>query len=662
MSQQFDPNISNEELRIRRMLAYKSLILSILQRCIVFLVIIAVIVAAIVLYFLYKREQQDPHRWKASANLVYNDMQSMREKGNSVPITLVAQIVSPRDVKLLAADAAGIPEDKKNLLDKGLEIFYDRRNPNVLTLKVGWDDKEQAVDLVNAYAAQVINSYTSYRTNSLRGKKEELKKREDANHRDIQDIDKKLRQLTANLTASTPEQELERLKRQLYTLQDTLADLKKQKTNEELKVEQMEESLKKVNLQALHAYDYIMSVIKERNQKFEAKENMLQRFTEHMNETQKAIKEYERAQKKVNKVLKDFRLDSEEDFLLLNNVVSTEKDLKDSQLRLVSLKQYLSSTQKDVEEVLAEIHKVEEYVPVETNLKDSRKKCEDNIKIISAAINEIDSLLSIANQELRILNEAATAGNANGLKSKQYIVAIFVGGLCSAMLAVIIIMIGAQFGCISTAAELHDLAEIEVFSLSESKLKKLDEAHLQEFAHNIFYVLNQLTEERRYLFFGALRGSYSTDIFFEQLLLQFAMNGTRIFLLNLEPYDMATDEADNTAGNEDAEDPVAAELLGVEKKGDVGVFKLGNPNFLSPNERDILNMDIDTLLSQYDKIIFQRKAPFTGKELLLKQAISLTKCCLFSIGKKRSPRSFLKFLRDSQEDQENIITGLFTEP
>ena len=92
------------------------------------------------------------------------------------------------------------------------------------------------------------------------------------------------------------------------------------------------------------------------------------------------------------------------------------------------------------------------------------------------------------------------------------------------------------------------------------------------------------------------------------------------------------------------------------------MFRLGNASFLSPNELDILKMDLETLLKHYDKIIFRRKAYFTGKELMFKQVITLTQCCIFSVGKKRSPRSFLKLLRDNKTSDETIITGLFTEP
>ena len=114
--------------------------------------------------------------------------------------------------------------------------------------------------------------------------------------------------------------------------------------------------------------------------------------------------------------------------------------------------------------------------------------------------------------------------------------------------------------------------------------------------------------------------------------------------------------------NADSEDPIAEELLGVEKDGDTGIFRLGNASFISPNEQDILKMDMDTLLKHYDKIIFRRNAYFTGKELLFKQVISLTQCCIFSVGKKRSPRSFLKLLRDNKTTEETVITGIFTEP
>ena len=223
------------------------------------------------------------------------------------------------------------------------------------------------------------------------------------------------------------------------------------------------------------------------------------------------------------------------------------------------------------------------------------------------------------------------------------------------------IILGIQFGYISSANELRDLAEIEVLDMSVSKLKKLDEIQLQEFAHNAYYLLMQIIANRQLLFCGALRGSYSISSLFDQILLQFAMNGTRVFELELSTYDMGNDTSNNVHMSESS-DQLASELLGVEKYGDKGVFRLGNINFISPNENDIMQMDIETILQHYDKIIIKRQAQFSGKELLLKQLVTLTKCCLFSVGKKKSPRSFLKFLRDSHEDGETIVTGIFTEP
>lgn len=655
-----------EEKRIRRLLAYKSLILSILQRSIVFLVIAAIIVAAIVLYVIYRHQQKDPHRWKTQATLIYGDTIS-KEKIRLLPVDTVVHVISAREYKIKAAQSLeGFQEEKMGLLDEGIKISYDRNSPNMLTLNIGWDDKDQAVALAQAYADQVTLAYSKYRQDQLLRTQKEIKKQETQKQADIKTIDVKLRELTADLAASTIDQELDRLKQQLYTLEETLSDLNKQHNVENLKIKSMTETINSVNLLALKNYQYIMSLIREKNLKVEQEAQMRLKYTERMIEVQKAIAERKRAEKILEKALQDNKVPSEEAFFALDSAVNTERDLKDAKLRLASLDQYLSSTKEGILEVKKRIKEVEDRVPRETELKDNRSKLEDTIKLINAEINDAETSLSTVNQELRVLSKAISAGNANALTAKQYLVSMFVGGLFATMLAFIVILLGAQFGCISTEAEFRDLAEIEVFSLSESKLKKYDEAHLQEFVHNIFYALNQIIEEKRFLFFGALRGSFSTTLFFEQLLLQFAMNGTRIFVLNLEPYNIGSQEGNGIAAGTSAseeEDPIAEDLLGVEKNGDVGLFKLGNANFISPNEREILNMDIDTLLKHYDKIIFKREAPFSGKELIHKQVISFTKCCLFSVGKKRSPRSFLKFIRDTLDrDEETIITGLFTEP
>ena len=658
MTQPFDPNAMNEEeVRIRRMLAYKSLILSILQRSFVFLLLIAVIVAALVLFLLHRQGQKNFFRYRGSINLIYSPTQIRIPDLPSLKIENVYQIISTPLVKKNAGNIAQIPSEKDGNLGRGLEVSLDRKTDNTLTLTVTWDDEEEHAKLLDAYAQAANDEYSLHRRNDLEKKQKQTAKSISQTENEQKKIDDKINKLIQSYPSSL-EQELDKLQKRAARLEEELAGYLQQKVrlSKQLELEKIKSHGKEINpqKQALIKanYKYFMDLIKQRDEALLFRNKQLEKYSADHPDAKLAEKELEGRQALLEKVLGDI---AEED------VLTMDSNSLDVQAQIDTVQQLIDAIlaqQKDLQEKITTIRDLNQEV---TKLQEQRSAKSRQISDLEKKKSDIEQVMQQTRAELGTLTSSMGSYQINGLQTKQYLVALFAGGIVASFVAIVIILLAAQFGSISTAMELHDMAEIEVFTLSESELKKLEPAALQEAAHNVFYDLNQMIEDRRYLFFGALQGSYSTALLLEQLLLQFAMNGTRIFILNLDPFDLNSEES-NGNGTPASEDPITEELLGVEKNGDTGIFRLGNASFISPNEQDILKMDMDTLLKHYDKIIFRRKAFFTGKELLFKQVIALTQCCIFSVGKKRSPRSFLKLLRDSKISEETIITGIFTEP
>ena len=658
MTQPFDPNaMTEEDVRIRRMLAYKSLILSILQRSFIFLLLIAIIVAGVILFLLHRQGQKNFFRHRGSANLIYNPSQVKIQDLPPLLLTNVYQIISTSAVKARAGALANIPPDKQAFLGRGLEASLDRKSQTTMTLSVTLDDESEHETLLNAYVKAANEAYTTHRKNDLQEKEISAKKDITRAETELNKIDKDINTLIQSYPASL-DQELDKLQKRAARLEEEEASYRQQEVrlNKQLQLENAKSEGKEVNpqKQALIKanYKYFMDLIKQRDEALLFRNKQLERYSADHPDAKLAEKELEGRQALLEKVLGDI---AEEDILTMD---SNSLDIQSQLDTLRQLLDTIQTQQKALQEKIKAIRNLNQEV---TKLKEQRVTKARQISELEKKKADIEQAMQQTKNELGLLTAPSGSYSINGLQTKQYLVALFAGGIVASAVAVIIIMLAAQFGSISTAMELHDMAEIEVFTLSESELSKLEPAALQEAAHNVFYDLNQIIEDRRYVFFGALQGSYSTALLLEQLLLQFAMNGTRIFILNLEPFDMNADEA---PANADAasEDPIVEELLGVEKNGDSGIFRLGNASFISPNEQDILKMDMDTLLKHYDKILFRRKAFFTGKELLFKQVITLTQCCIFSVGKKRSPRSFLKLLRDNKITNETIITGIFTEP
>ncbi len=661
MTQPFDPNIQNvespEEVRIRRMLAYKSLIISILQRSFIFLILVAAIVAAIVLLVLHRQGQKNFFRRKSSIDLIYEPHPSRKNPEiPTISLANVFQVISTSTVKEKAGDLAHIPPEKQIYLGKGLETSQDRNTNNTLVLFVTWDNDDEIAKLLTSYASAAQQAYVQYRERVIKEHLKNLNKQIQANEKEISRIDEETQKLNSQYPASL-QQEQDKFQNRVFRLEEEATGYIQQQARLQKRLEAIKKSNKSIDPQKQAIikanYKYFMELIKQRDEAFIFKNKQLEKYKPDHPDAKAAEKEFTERQALLEKVLGQYKIIEEE-------LLTVDSDSIDIQSQYDTMEQLIATTQEKLIEAQKELQKVRSLNQQVNELKDKRTERNNLITDLNEKKADTDLLLEQSKGELDCFIPPRVPISINGLGVKQYIAALFAGGIFASFIAVIIILLAAQFGCINSATELHDMAEIEVFSLSESELKKLDPAELSVAAHNIFYVLNQIIEDRQYLFYGALQGSYSTAILFEQLLLQFAMNGTRIFVLNLEPYDANSEEdSEETSNNED---PIADDLLGIEKDSDTGIFRLGNASFLSPNELDILKMDLETLLKHYDKIIFRRKSYFTGKELMFKQVITLTQCCIFSVGKKRSPRSFLKLIRDNKTSDETIITGLFTEP
>lgn len=680
MTQQFDPSMQNiesmEEVRIRRMLAYKSLIISILQRSFILLIFVAAVVAAVVLLYLHRQGQKNFFRKKSSIDLIYEPKVSPNIP--SISLANVYQVISNRTVKENAGKLGKIPADKLWYLGRGLEAEINRSTENTLTLYVTWDSDDEIDDLLLGYANAAKAAYIAYREKVLKEHLKSLNKQIQSTEKEIETIDNEINKLNSQYSSSL-QQEQDKFQNRVFRLEEELADYVQQRARLQKKLEDINqdktvpEQVKKDNSKETKEekekrekaekekarkqavikanYKYFMELIRARDEALIRLNKTLEQYRPDHPDAAVAQKELDERNNLLKKVLGQHNIIEEE-------VLNVDSDSIDILSQIKTLEQLITVTQDKLILAQKELTKLRGMNKQADELQTKRSEKYSLITDNNSKKAEIDVLMEQSKNELDMFTAPKIPITINGLGPKQYIVALFAGGVSASFVAVILILLAAQFGCISTATELHDMAEIEVFSLSESELKKLDPAELSVAAHNIFYVLNQIIEDRQYLFYGALQGSYSTAILFEQLLLQFAMNGTRIFVLNMEPYDANSEDEDS----EKPEDPIADDLLGVEKEGDTGMFRLGNASFLSPNELDILKMDLETLLKHYDKIIFRRKAYFTGKELMFKQVIALTQCCIFSVGKKRTPRSFLKLLRDNKTSDETIITGLFTEP
>jgi hypothetical protein len=662
MSQPFDPTLQNiespEEVRIRRMLAYKSLIISILQRSCFFLLLIAFIIAAIVLFLLHRQGQKNFFRKRSSLDLIYDPKVSKNQGIAPISIMNVFQVLSTGAVKEDAGNTAQIPADKFGYLGRALEASLDRNTTNTLTLIVTWDDEKEIAQLLNAYAGAAKNAYVQYREKVLKEQLKNVNKQITSLEKEINQIDDKTQKLSRQYPASL-QQEQDKYQNRVFRLEEEVAGYAQQKARLNQRLEIINQSNKEVDpkKQAIIKanYKYFMDLIKQRDEALIRRNKIIGQYKPEHPDAVIAEKELKDRQSLVERVLGHYKIAEEE-------ILNVDSDYIDIQSQFETLDQLITTTQEKLLEAQKELMKLRNMNQEANELQAKRAEKSKLISDNNAKKAEIDLLMEQAKNELDSFTPPKQPISINGLGPKQYIIALFAGCVFASFIAVIIILLAAQFGCISTATELHDMAEIEVFSLSESELKKLEPAELSVAAHNVFYVLNQMIEDRQYVFYGALQGSYSTAILFEQLLLQFAMNGTRIFVLNLEPYDANSEATEEEENENTPEDPISEELLGIEKNSDTGVFRLGNASFISPNELEILKMDLETLLKHYDKIIFRRKSYFTGKELMFKQVITLTQCCVFSVGKKRSPRSFLKLLRDNKTSEQTIITGIFTEP
>ncbi len=209
------------------MLAYKSLILSILQRSFIFLLFVAALVATVVLFLLHRQGQKNFFSNRSSINLIYKPTKVRNHDQAPLSITNVFQIISANQVKSQAGELAKIPTEKQAFLGKGLEVSQDRNAGNTLTLTVTWDDTEEITALINAYANAARSEYAKHRKNDLSEQMKTLKKQKNSIEQEINNIDEETNKLTSKYSSSL-DQELDKLQKRASRLEEELAGYIKQ--------------------------------------------------------------------------------------------------------------------------------------------------------------------------------------------------------------------------------------------------------------------------------------------------------------------------------------------------------------------------------------------------------------------------------------------------
>ena len=280
MSQPIDSVYSADEIRMRRMLAYKSLILSILEKSIVFLALIAILGTAAVLYFFHKQDEKLPHRHKANTSLIYDPKHT--NGVSTISTGIVSQIISSRQLKEEAAKLVNLPENEMQHLGDAIEISTSRATPNLLVITAGADKADMAIDFANMYARLAVKTFSQYRVDSLRGKINELNKQKTVKTSEMHEIEAELQKLVESMTASSPTQELERLKQLTYKQQDEIAQIVKQTANEKLRHSRLVKGMEGVNQGVIKNYERIMKLIAERDKQAANLEAKKQLYTEIM--------------------------------------------------------------------------------------------------------------------------------------------------------------------------------------------------------------------------------------------------------------------------------------------------------------------------------------------------------------------------------------------
>ena len=596
--------------------------------------------------FLVWHSAKSVHRFSAETKLIYSPRKV--EHFENMSDRQLMGVLDRNSLRRKVGTLMEMPRSEMECLTLDLELKQGiKQSSNIFTLKAQSGSWKGAVQKVNAYAEVLLQEYVDYRKRDLDMQRDSIERRKKRYQDQMAELDSEETVAKGNTGVATPVETLTTVNALLSDQRRNLSLLGVQVANEEVRKKRLEAEVGTVgnaviaNAAAIRrksaeiaAIDAELSKLRtdytDLNPKvigkLQERKEMLDAYAAFLkakgigNVAIEDIDRIERAALELAEVL--MKLD-----VLAESQRALESEIKTNEKRTVDLTTAVSSLER---------------------LKIKRSALEHAIKGVDEQLDSLGYLMAALDSDLRQIERAGGAGDANPLRGKNFIFSL--GGAFVVTLVVIAWLLTLEFlfGRVRDSAEMKAWGDIiGLGALPKPKVMGADEE--KDVLGVVALNFCNLDMPKGVVLVCRLPGAGENPKFREVLDWSLAMAGQRPFLLNL-------------VRNTDFTPPEGSQaLINMVVKDPHGWFTVENRYSLAPTEQQILQSDLAEVRKTHDEVFIMMPDGFTRGGSFLDQLLAVCDCVLLLVGANATTRADLAYVRRHVLAGKRPMMGIVTQ-
>ena len=621
-----------EQEQMQKLDKLRKQILHILRTRFWFLAAIFVLVFAALLAAVSTQTKKSSTRYLARLTLCYNPKH--KGKIEQYDDKYVLRILNRFGTKESFASQGNGRESKLLPIADKILIETDRKQPHTFTIKLYANSEDEAVSLINEFAAVCIRQYTAERTRDLQQWKAVLEEERKGVDKNLQEENAEVASLISQLQMTPKGKEYELQQLRLGELKNTRARIITVLKEQEQYEMELDAELDDINPMLILHQNELRAYLDQLNKLERKIFQDAQLYTEENPKMLGLITQRDVARKQLD------------DFLRENNIQSVdETEIKKAEELNAELKKVQHSIKEKLEEkkgVDSEIAECERRItlfnenkPKLEKLIQDRNVLQDSLKRLDESISDINYMLLMVSEDLFVNESAKSAVGNSPFSRKNMFISLFAAIVAASFIAVLTALIEFFFGKITDSKEMQLYSELYYLGVLPSSKNLFDSKDMEKNAFNaILHKFHQL--DPHVVFASALPGAHILPQFFELLEWNFAMAGKKILVI-----DLVLAEEHEAPGDADENQP---NTIIITFSGGKCFLPIASDKFLEPAEFELLKNDFAILKEQYDCIFIRHKPKRRQSKLFMEQIASLCDAALFSAGAGKTARKELRRL------------------
>ena len=585
------------------------------------------------------------HRFSAETKLLYSP-RKVHHFENMADRQLMS-VLDRRSLKRKVGTLVEMPEAEKECLSIDMQIKQGlKQTSNIFTLEAQSGSWKGAVLKVNAYAEILIAEYVDYRTRDLDAQRETIERRRKMYQEQIAEVESEESVIKGRAGVATPVEMLTTVNMLLSDQRRNLSVLGVQVANEEVRKKRLESEVGKIGPTVIAN----APTIRKRSAEINAIDAELAKLRENYTDINPKVM----GKLEERKIL----LDSYAAFLKENGIgnvaVEDIERIEHAALELAVVQSKLDVLVESQRSLNAEIKNNEarssELTAAVSTLERLRNKREDLERSLKDVMEQLDSLgylQSSLGSDLRQIERAGGAGDANPLRVKNFIIAG--GGAFAVMLVVAfwLLSIEFMFGKVYDSVEVTAWGDVTgLGSLPNSGV--MAEADEKDVLGVVALNFCNADVPKGVVLVCRLPGVAEQSKFREVLDWSLAMAGHKPFLLTL-------------VRGADFEQPEGSEMMiNTVCKDPHGWFPVENRFSLAPTELQMLQADLAELRKTHDEVFIMMPGGFRRGGSFFEQVLTVCDSVLLLAGAGTTSRADLSYVRRHAKSVGRPVMGIVT--